>query len=245
MEFASGLKSSPPGCIVSAGLTIPLCCWPFPQLCGLPARRQVGIPEGKLTSTSTFLAFLQSIFSVSPSRSPQRPAPLLDFLLPSTRVRFEGQLCRRGPTPAFVPPSGFDYPLGGLLPSNPSEPCFVPAAPMGIAHSKLDLPAQCHSVATATAPLAVSLAPYAPARGMGHGDASRDFWVLHRARGAGLRPADFLGVLLSRVLPIADLDPPLGGSPLLCLAQATTHATLERALQSVNRSAPGGRISLA
>jgi hypothetical protein len=31
----------------------------------------------------------------------------------------------------------------------------------------------------------------------------------------------------------------------MCLARATTHATLGRALQSVNRSAPGGRISLA
>jgi hypothetical protein len=31
----------------------------------------------------------------------------------------------------FVPPSGFEYPLGGFLPSNPSRPCFMPTALMG------------------------------------------------------------------------------------------------------------------
>ena len=40
------------------------------------------------------------------------------------------------------------------------------------------------------------------------------------------QPADSRGVLLSRVLPIAELDPLLRGSPLLCFARATTHATL-------------------
>jgi len=245
MEFAAGLKSSPPGCIVCIGSTIPLCCWPFPQLCGLPARLLMSSPEGRLTQTSAFWAFLQSILSAGPSRPPQRPAPLLDFLIPSTRFRFEDQLHRRDSTPAFVPPSGFGYPLGGLLPSNPSEPCFMPAAPMGFAPSKLDLDTESRSVATATSPRAVSLALYALARRPQHGDANRGFWALHPARGTGLRPADSLGVLLSRVLPIADLDPPLGGSPLVCLARTTTRATLSHALQSVNRSAPGGRNSLA
>jgi len=31
----------------------------------------------------------------------------------------------------YVPPSGFGYPLDGLLPSDPGRSCFVPAAPMG------------------------------------------------------------------------------------------------------------------
>jgi len=30
-----------------------------------------------------------------------------------------------------VPPSGFDYPLDGFLPSNPRRPCFMPTALMG------------------------------------------------------------------------------------------------------------------
>jgi hypothetical protein len=32
----------------------------------------------------------------------------------------------------WVPPSGFDYPLDGLLPSNPCRFCFTPAALMGL-----------------------------------------------------------------------------------------------------------------
>jgi hypothetical protein len=31
----------------------------------------------------------------------------------------------------YVPPPGFDYPLGGLRPSNPGRPCFMPAALVG------------------------------------------------------------------------------------------------------------------
>jgi hypothetical protein len=58
-----------------------------------------------------------------------RPAPLVDFVLPTAQVRSKGPPFRQGSTPAFVPPSGFGYPLDGLLPLKPSEPCFRPPRP--------------------------------------------------------------------------------------------------------------------
>jgi hypothetical protein len=58
-----------------------------------------------------------------------QPAPLVDFLLPTAQIRFKGPPFRQGSTPAFVPPSGFGYPLDGLLPLNPSEPYFRPPRP--------------------------------------------------------------------------------------------------------------------
>jgi hypothetical protein len=36
----------------------------------------------------------------------------------------------------YVPPSGFDYPLDGLLPSNPCRPCFMPTALLGFSPSE-------------------------------------------------------------------------------------------------------------
>ena len=40
---------------------------------------------------------------------------------------------RRLPTTCYVPPSGFGYPLDGLLPPSPCRLCFTPAALMGFA----------------------------------------------------------------------------------------------------------------
>jgi len=34
------------------------------------------------------------------------------------------------------PPSGFDYPLGGLHPAEPGRPCFMPTALLGLCPSK-------------------------------------------------------------------------------------------------------------
>jgi hypothetical protein len=149
------------------------------------------------------LAFLQSFASVVPSRLPRHPAPLLDFFFPSTQIRFEDPPHRRSSTPAFVPSSGFDYPLDGLLPSNPSEPCFMLAAPLGFAPSKLDLHAKCCNVTTALGPHAVSPASDASVRGPGYGDAGRGFWVLHLAGGTGasrLTPLGFSSLGSSRSL---------------------------------------------
>jgi hypothetical protein len=48
------------------------------------------------------------------------------------RLRNRRSACR-GRSPArHVPPSGFGYPLDGLLPSRPCQSCFVPAALLGL-----------------------------------------------------------------------------------------------------------------
>ena len=118
-----------------------------------------GIPEGQLARTPTFLAFLQSAASADPSRQPQQSAPLTDFHFPSTQIRFKGPPNRQVSTPVFVPSSGFDYPLDGLLPSNPSEPYLMLTASMGFSPSELNLSARYRDVPTAMSPHAVSLAP--------------------------------------------------------------------------------------
>jgi hypothetical protein len=63
------------------------------------------------------------------------PAPLLDFCsLQHIRVR---KSTDRGVSrPRFVPPSGFGYPLDGLLLPSPRRPCFVPAALLGFRPSE-------------------------------------------------------------------------------------------------------------
>jgi len=61
---------------------------------------------------------------------PQRPAPLMGFQslqhTPGLRVHMPRALPAR-----YVPPSGFGYPLDGLLPAIPCRFCFAPAALMG------------------------------------------------------------------------------------------------------------------
>jgi hypothetical protein len=74
-------------------------------------------------------------FSTVPSRS-VLPRQDLDRLLswalgPYNTYRHRGSTSR-GPCRArFVPPSGFGYPLGGLLPPKPGRACFIPTAFLG------------------------------------------------------------------------------------------------------------------
>jgi len=58
------------------------------------------------------------------------PAPLLDFCsLQHIKVR---KSTHRGVSKSrYVPPSGFDYPLDGLLLPSPRRPCFMPTALLG------------------------------------------------------------------------------------------------------------------
>jgi hypothetical protein len=48
--------------------------------------------------------------------------------------------CTRASPARYVPPSGFDYPLDGFLPSNPSRFCFTPTALTGFALRSVPLP---------------------------------------------------------------------------------------------------------
>jgi len=57
-------------------------------------------------------------------------APLLGFFSPSAHAATKVH-CTRVLPARYVPPSGFGYPLGGLLPSKPRRLSFAPAALLG------------------------------------------------------------------------------------------------------------------
>lgn len=57
----------------------------------------------------------------------------------------------------YVPPSGFGYPLDGLLPSIPRRFCFVPAALLGFALRSVLLPSVAESFPASTAPPTVTI----------------------------------------------------------------------------------------
>jgi hypothetical protein len=56
----------------------------------------------------------------------------------------------------YVPPSGFGYPLGGLLPPSPCRPCLVPAALLGFALRSFLLPEGIRRVSAGMNPRTVS-----------------------------------------------------------------------------------------
>jgi hypothetical protein len=112
-------------------------------------------------STSTLSAFLQSLATVDPSRLTGVDRLLSWTSLPYSTSQVQRSTGQAAFHTAFVPPSGFGYPLDGLLPLNPSGNPLDPAALMGFAPSESYLPARCHGVSTLTAPPAVPLAPYA------------------------------------------------------------------------------------
>jgi hypothetical protein len=81
------------------------------------------------------------------------PTPLMGFCslqhLSGPRVHISGSM-----PSAFVPPSGFEYPLGGFLPSNPSG--YDPTALLGFSPSKPCLSARFHDITAIKNPPAVS-----------------------------------------------------------------------------------------
>jgi hypothetical protein len=69
--------------------------------------------------------------SVNPGR-PAATGPLLSWaFLPFSTCRHRRSTCCECAALTTVPPSGFGYPLGGLLPSIPGRFCFTPAALVG------------------------------------------------------------------------------------------------------------------
>jgi hypothetical protein len=69
--------------------------------------------------------------SVNPSR-PAAAGPLLSWaFVPFSTCRHRRSTCCGCAAPTTVPPSGFGYPLGGLLPSKPGRFCFTPPALLG------------------------------------------------------------------------------------------------------------------
>jgi hypothetical protein len=69
-------------------------------------------------------------YPASPTQPPQRSGPLMGFGS-LQRSRYPRSTCRGIKPSRYVPPSGFGYPLGGLLPRIPCRFCFTPAALLG------------------------------------------------------------------------------------------------------------------
>jgi hypothetical protein len=76
----------------------------------------------------------------------------------------------------YVPPSGFGYPLDGLLPSIPGRLCFKPAALLGFSPSELDRPAGIQPFPTERTHLPFHL-PMFPSPKRRAGPPGYDFWA--------------------------------------------------------------------
>jgi hypothetical protein len=121
---------------------IPLCRWPFPRLCGIP---RTGDPFTFQRADDPLFGFhLPLEFRTTiPSRPVATGRRLSWIFIPYSTFRHRRSLPRRAYQTRRHPPSGFDYPLGGLIPSMPGRFCFAPAALMGFALRSLSTRAAC------------------------------------------------------------------------------------------------------
>jgi hypothetical protein len=91
------------------------------------------VPQPQLSGRSALsssLAFLQSLAQHDLVRRPQPTNTSPGLLLPTAHkgsAVYSTRACRT----RYVPSSGFGYPLDGLLPPSPCQPCFMLAALMG------------------------------------------------------------------------------------------------------------------
>jgi hypothetical protein len=100
-------------------------------------------------------------YTAAPSQPAAAGQPLSWALFPYSTSRFGGPLVA-GLLPCYVPPSGFDYPLGGFLPSNPCWFSFAPAALLGFTLRRFPLIGGIRGVTTRMNPPTVNLAVSPP-----------------------------------------------------------------------------------
>jgi hypothetical protein len=94
---------------------------------------------------------------------------------PTALEESEVHFSRASPT-RYGPPSGFGYPLGGLLPRIPCRSCFIPAALLGFTLRRFPLPKGFRGVSAGTNPRTVNL-QVTPAPKCRTGRAGLGFWV--------------------------------------------------------------------
>jgi hypothetical protein len=164
---------------------LPLCRWPFPRLCGFPSAGPSITGERSTTLSSSF-ALLLSLPQRTLADRPQPTSSSHGLSLPSAHEGSEvhsPRVCRA----RYVPPAGFGYPLGGLLPPSPCRLCFTPAALLGFTLRSLPLPQGIRRVSTRKHPRTVSpaVAPVAEASGR----PGRPRFLGFDPRGSPWRPA--------------------------------------------------------
>jgi hypothetical protein len=123
------------------------------------------------------------------------------LLLPTALEELEVHCSRASPA-RYVPPSGFGYPLGGLLPRIPCRFCFTPAALLGFTLRRFPLPKGFRGVSAGTNPHTVNRR-VTPAPECRTGHEGLGFWV-HT-----FRKCLVIDGFLSRRSPA----PPLGFTP--------------------------------
>jgi hypothetical protein len=104
----------------------------FPRLCGFSTASFAGHVSVSSRALSSSFAFLQSITQLHLAGGPRPASSSHGLSFPSAHEESKVHLPRALPA-RYVPPSGFGYPLDGLLPSIPCRFCFAPAALVGFA----------------------------------------------------------------------------------------------------------------
>jgi hypothetical protein len=111
----------------------------LPRLCGFPVadycRRLFRLPAASSRRASPSSRVLPSV--TYPTAAAIRSSHGLWF---PTALKESEVHCRGIKPSRYVPPSGFGYPLGGLLPRIPCRFCFTPAALMGFTLRRFPLP---------------------------------------------------------------------------------------------------------
>jgi hypothetical protein len=100
---------------------------------------------------SSSFALLQSVLRHDLVRRRSRRTPLMGFCSLQHTTDSEVHYSRALPA-RCVPPSGFGYPLGGLLPPSPCRLCFTPAALLGFTLRSFLLAKGIHHVSAAEGP---------------------------------------------------------------------------------------------
>jgi hypothetical protein len=178
-------------------------------------------------------------YPATPTRPPQRPSPLMGFC--SLQHIRNSRSTSRGPKPArYVPPSGFGYPLDGLLPRIPCRFCFTPAALLGFTLRRFPLPRGLAGLSAGRNPPTVESGSISAARRLRTGPTDLGSWARASreclATTRGIKPATAgasHGVCPSRACH-GNLDPDFSGPPLTRFAgRAITRQTRRRLRVSI------------
>jgi hypothetical protein len=139
----------------------------------------VGLRRSQLSvrcTLSASFAFLQSITQHNLVYPPRRIDSSHGLSCPSALTGAEVHFSRALPA-RYVPPAGFGYPLGGLLPLRPCRPFFIPAALLGFTLRSFLLSEGIRRVSAGKGPHTVSPVGYPVRRSERAGPTGRGFWA--------------------------------------------------------------------